>query len=33
MLIGGMVASVSTAGNCLVVSKTMSRAWSIIKDL
>ena len=26
MLIGGMVASVSTTGNCLVVSKTMSRA-------
>ena len=33
MFLGGVVASVSTAGNPLVVSGTLSAARSIIKDL
>ena len=33
MFLGGVVASVSTGGNPLVVSGTMSAARSIIKDL
>lgn len=33
MLVGGVVASVSTVGNPLVVSGTMSATRSIIKDL
>lgn len=33
MFVGGLVASVSTVGNLLVVSGTMSAARSIIKDL
>jgi hypothetical protein len=33
MLVGGIVASISTGGNPLIISTTVSAACSIVKDL